>query len=225
MLQIKKDLRILMRTSMLSLLLLSIMMLLQACFPFGPEDIEEFDIVATFHDENYNFSAVKTYAMPDSVAHIDNSGGNPDLQSSRQFDDLILSQIAANMKAINYERIDNPDEADVVLTVAVTVQGFNLYGAYDYSNYWGYYTPGFDDGYNYGYGDYGSNTGYDLKTGTVMVNMADLDEASASTIPNPWLAIINGVTEQSFTNTSRRLIELINQCFAQSPYLGTSAAQ
>jgi hypothetical protein len=218
--------RNLIRVGLFSILLIGSMVLLQACFPYGPEDIEEFDIVGTFYKDGVDFSAIKTYAMPDTIVHIDNSGGDPNLQTSREYDQLVLDQIAANMKALNYERIEDPETADVILTVAVTASGYNLYGDYNYSDYYGYYTPGFGAGYDYGYTGTGTtSTTYDLKTGTVLITMADLDEATDTTIPAYWIALINGVTEQSFTNTSRRLIELINRCFAQSPYLGTSASQ
>ena len=215
----KKNQHLIFKTCFLGILLAGMMFVLQACFPYGPEDIEEFDIVGTFYDKVVNFSQIQTYAMPDSIARINNSGTTSEQEG--QYDDLILSQVAANMTALGYERVDDPDAADVIVTVAITLQGYNLYSNYDYSTYWGYYTPGYGSGYDYGYGGYDGQT-YDLQTGTVLINMADLDEASNGTIPSVWVAFINGITEQSYTNTSRRLISLINRCFSQSPYLGTS---
>ena len=74
MLLFKKNLHLWVRASLLSILILGSMFLLQACFPFGPEDIEDFDIVGTFYDENVNFGNFKTYAMPDTVVKVSNSG-------------------------------------------------------------------------------------------------------------------------------------------------------
>jgi hypothetical protein len=190
------------------------MFLLQACFPFGPENIEDFDIVGTFYDENENFSTFETYAMPDTIIHVDNSGVvSP---PTNDYDALILSQVAANMGAIGYERVDNPDDASMILTLAIAKEGYNLGNTYDYGDYYG---PGYD-GYGSG-GYYNTGSEYQMETGTLLMNLADHKD-SDSTKPSMWLAIINGVTEQSFTNTSRRLIELINQAFVQSPYLGTT---
>ena len=203
------------RVYIVSVLALGSIFLLQACFPFGPEDIEEFDIVATFFDENTSFNAYKTYAMPDSIAKIDRNG-LPDTQGrTGEYDALILSQIAANMGALGYERIENPDEADMLMTLAISLDGYELGGGYDYGDYYG-------PGYDYGTGNYAGGSGYDLETGTVIINLAALNPAAQTETKAIWLGLINGITEQSYTNTSRRLITLINQCFSQSPYLGTS---
>ncbi len=212
MLLIKKNLHLWVRVSLLSILILGSMVFLQACFPFGPEDIEDFDIVGTFYDENVNFGAFKSYAMPDTIVHVDNSGV---ITRTGDFDALILSQIAANMGAVGYTRVKNPDNADMLLTLAISREGYNLGNTYNYDDYYG-------DRYDYGSGGYyDSGSDYQLETGTLLINLADHKVEGGST-RSLWLGLINGITEQSFTNTSRRLIELINQAFVQSPYLSTS---
>jgi hypothetical protein len=213
MLLFKKNLHLWVRVSLLSTLILGSMILLQACFPYGPEDIEDFDIVGTFYDENVNFSTYKTYAMPDTIAHVDNSGV---VTRTGDYDALVLDQVAANMGAIGYTRVDHASDADMLLTIAVAKEGYDTGNRYDYGDYYG-------DSYNsYGSGGY-YNTGseYQMETGTVLMNLADHKDSSGTAKPL-WLGLINGITEQSFTNTSRRLIELINQAFVQSPYLGTT---
>ncbi|TFH01414.1 MAG: DUF4136 domain-containing protein [Calditrichales bacterium] len=221
---IRKNLRIILRFGIFAGLLVSSMVLMQSCFPYGPEDIEEFDIVATFRADDVNFGAITTFALPDSIVRIDNSGGNNNSGTTGQYDALILDQVATNLVARGYTRVQDPDEADVIVTVAITLEGFNLYGEYNYSDYWGWYTPDYDDGYEYDYGGYGSQQNYDLQLGTVLINMSNPSLASTGTMPTIWIGIINGIAEQSLVNTSTRLIQLINQCFAQSPYLGRSGS-
>lgn len=214
MLLFKKNLHLWIRVSMLSILIIGSMVLLQACFPFGPEDIEDFDIVGTFYDENVNFSTFKSYAMPDTIAKVENSGVSSE---KGQYDDLILSQVAANMTAAGYTRVNDPAQADMLLTLVISRKDNALEDNYDYGDYYG------DDYDGYGSGGYyNSGTDYQLETGTLIMNLADHKDQSGSTRPSMWVGMINGVTEQSFTNTSRRLIELINQAFAQSTYLGTT---
>ena len=134
MLLFKKNLHLWLRVSMLSVLILGGMFLLQACFPFGPEDIEDFDIVGTFYDENVNFSNFKTYAMPDTIVKVSSSGVT---NEKGQYDDLVLSQIEANMTAIGYERINSPQNADMIMTVAVASEGYSIDASYDYGDYYG----------------------------------------------------------------------------------------
>jgi len=189
------------------------MFLLQACFPFGPEDIEDFDIVGTFYNEDVSFSSFKTYVMPDTIVHVDNSGVTT---RTGDYDALILSQVAANMTAVGYTRVGKDESPDMILTLAISNSGYNLENNYDYGDYYG-------DGYDgYGSGGY-YNTGseYQMETGTLLMNLANT-QGDGSLKSSMWLGIINGITEQSFTNTSRRLIELINQAYVQSPYLGTT---
>ena len=213
MLLLKKKLHLWIRVSLLSTLILGSMFLLQACFPFGPEEIEDFDIVGTFFDENVNFSNFKTYAMPDTIVKVSSSGINSEVG---QYDGLILSQIEANMSAAGYSRIQNPNQADMLLTVAIASEGYNIGNSYDYGDYYG-------DRYDYGSGGYYyTGSDYQVETGTVLMNLANHRDGDTARESAMWLGLLNGITEQSFTNTSRRLIELINQAFVQSPYLGTT---
>jgi len=213
MLLFKKNLNLWVRVSLLSILILGSMVLLQACFPFGPEDIEDFDIVGTFYDENVNFSTFKTYAMPDTVAHVRDTGVST---AKEPYDDLVLDQIAANMGAIGYVRVQDPEQAQMLLTVTHVSQGYNMASSYSYGDYYG-------DQYDYGSGGYYyTGSDYQLSTGTVLMALANHKDGDTTKESAMWLGMLNGVTEQSFTNTSRRLIELINQAFVQSPYLGTT---
>ena len=139
---IKKNLHLGLRVSLLSLLVAGSMFILQACFPFGPEEIEDFDIVGTFYDENVNFANFQTYAMPDTIAKVTSAGVS---QEKGQYDDLVLDQIEANMKAIGYTRVNDPEQADMLLTIAAVTEGYNLQGSYDYGEYYG-------SEYDYGYG-------------------------------------------------------------------------
>ena len=213
MLLFKKNLHLWVRASLLSSLILGSMFLLQACFPFGPEDIEDFDIVGTFYDENVNFSSFKTYVMPDTIVHVDNSGVSA---RTGDYDALILDQVAANMGAIGYTRVNRDENPDMILTLAISREGYNLESSYDYGDYYGSDYDGYGSG-NY----YTTGSQYQMETGSVLMSLSNT-EGDGSLRSSMWLGIINGITEQSFTNTSRRLIELINQAFVQSPYMGTT---
>ena len=214
MLLFKKTPPAVIRATVFSMLMLGSLFLLQACFPYGPTDIEEFDIVATFFDENANFAAYKTYAMPDTIARINPDGSVSTDVAIYDYDALILSQVAANMSAVGYTRVDNPEDADMTMTLAISKSGYNIGSSYDYGSYYG-------SGYGTS-GSYAGGSGYDLQTGTVIMNLSTHAQDGGLTTKGIWLGLLNGITEQSYTNTSRRLIELINRCFAQSPYLGTS---
>ncbi len=194
---------------------------LTGCFPFGPEEIDEFDVVATFYNENFNFGRVRTFAMPDSIAHI--SEGTSTV--SRGYDEIVLEQVASNMKALGYKREMDPETngADVLVLVSATNESYNIYSSSGYSENWGWYGGyGYESGYGYSYPGYGGSD-YSVRTGTVFIQMLDPNRPGADdTLPTEWLGLINGLTDDFPENVRARLVNTINQCFVQSPYLGSN---
>jgi hypothetical protein len=205
-------------------------MILSGCFPFGPESVEEFDIVATFYNENFSFGSVRTFAMPDSVMHVRSDGlPGDDPNISRSYDSVVLTQVASNMTALGYERVDPDSQAtDVLLTVSVTSGDLDLYSGYPYSDYWGWYSTGYgyENGYEYYYPGYGSGS-YSVRTGTLIIHMIDPNQPveDDQKLPSVWIGLINGLTSDNSLNVRKRLVDTINQCFVQSSYLGASSSQ
>ena len=102
-----------------------------------------------------------------------------------------------------------------------------MYGKYEFFKYfgdflgWEYYDLNIDEDWTYNYEGYGKPEYHGLRTGTLVVNMIDPAKASENTkqIPTIWLGVINGLAGDTFASTRTRLIDTINQCFVQSPYL------
>jgi hypothetical protein len=63
---------------------------------------------------------------------------------------------------------------------------------------------------------------YSFTTGTILINMADTSQVDpvAQTAQIIWGCAINGLINSG--NGTARVTDQINQCFAQSPYLGPS---
>jgi hypothetical protein len=212
---------ILVRQIVIPIMIILLAGIFGGCFPFGPEDVSDFDIVATLYNENYNFRQVTSFAMPDSIAHItDGSTSN----ISRQYDQIILDQVASNMQALGYERELDPETngADVLVTVSITNSSYNVYAGGGYSNYWGWYGGyGYESGYGYSYPGYGG-TNYEVRTGTLIIQIIDPNNPDANNnLPTQWIGLVNGLTDDTAFNVRTRLVNTINQCFVQSPYLGS----
>lgn len=201
------------------------------CYPDYGLNVEDFDVVATFYDKNFNFANVQTYAMPDTIVHYVDSTQQI-VSISRQYDTQILSQIESKMNSLGYTREMNPqiNGADVFILVGATAsQNYKVYGGSSWWPYWGWY-PGwgywpieqYGPGYGYWYPWWpgGSSYAYSYTTGTLAIAMVEPDSANHtnSTVPVRWIGAINGVTEGGVTLD--RITEKINQCFSQSPYLG-----
>ena len=204
------------------------LLLLPSCYPGGPEDIAELDVVVTHFDENFPFNRNPRYAMPDSVAHIVDPDDPNSIELSRQYDDDILQRIRENLDARGYVQVPDSSVAtqgsDVVIVVsAAGTKNFDVY-YYDWWGYWGWYPgwgywPGYGGGWGYYYPGYSTVVSYE--TGTLFIDMVDPNNPAMDTeqLPLVWNGTINGVLGASIVTTQGRIEDSIDQAFTQSPYL------
>jgi hypothetical protein len=186
-----------------------------ACTPGSEITAAESDVVLTLYDKDYDFGAVKRYAMPDSVIHIT---GDPDSTDSplisREYDDEILALVRSNFADRGYVLVDTNAVPAPDFAVVVTAQATQYWNMYSYWNPWypWYWYPPPTVGVSYAF-----------TIGTLYVQMGDLDlgvieEDGPGTAH--WSANMNGIIS-SGTGTTDRLFDAINQSFVQSPYLKT----
>ena len=198
-----------------------------SCYHDYGLEVEDYDVVATFYDRDFDFSSVQKYSMPDSVMHFVDEGDVK--QINREYDEFILSQVAMNLEALGYEVEQNPEQnpPDVVILVGVTSsETYVAYTSYPWYDYWGWYPGwGYWGGWGPGYGMYYPYYGYtsvsSYSTGTLLIDMVDRGarDEGEELIPSVWAGAVNGLLEGSSTEIRRRLTSSINQCFSQSPYL------
>lgn len=190
------------------------------CYPQENGYVNDYDIVATNYDKDFQFSQHKTYALPDSIVLV----GDQTLTGSVVFvdqksADLILNQIRANLNKLGWVEKDT-SVADIILLPSA-FKNTNVYYYYDYA-YWGWYYPGYYPGYGWGYPGYGYPypvaTSY--QTGTLFMQMTYRKGIEASSVPVVWTSVINGLLNVgSSSSVTSRITTTINQAFNQSPYL------
>jgi len=194
-------------------------------------DLSYKQIVATNHDASVNFGNYETYYMSDDVTLI---GDDPlDTIADAAISTPVIQAIAKNMADRGYTRVSLPDNADLgintaVITVTTTVV------SYPPSYWWGYpgyggcyygYCGGYYPWYGYGYG-YGYGYSYSYKTGSLMIQMADLknvDDVNHK-INIVWTNFNTGVLNDGTGGTTANVnagVNAINQAFTQSTYLTT----
>lgn len=188
----------------LFLLFLSFGFLITGCYPGDALTPSETDIISTFYVQDTDFSSKLTYAMPDSVLHMDGDG-NVENNSGR-YDKQILSQIEYNLTQMGYQEESNPENADVLVTAVITTTTWVSGGCYPS---WGYWYP---------YGGWCYPVVYTYNTGTLVITMAEPDNQNEASVI--WFAGINGIIDDSAANISTRLDQNIDQAFNQSEYLG-----
>lgn len=202
--------------------------LLSSCTPESDLPTPESDVVITLYNQQVDFGAITTFAMPDTIIHLVAEGDSDQL--SRKYDQAILSLIATNLEARGYVRIDegSPDVPDVLVLAGASALEFWYWYSYypgdDWSWYpgwgwWGGY-PGWD--WSYPPPSYGPAYAYTL--GTLFVTMVDPNKPDAGNtmITTCWLGVCNGLLNPAGPSKLARLSDSINQLFTQSPYLRSS---
>ncbi len=191
-------------------------LMLWGCYPQGPEYVEDLDVVLTKHNEEYDFTAKATYAMPDRIVKItgdviegEEPSFIPDVNA-----EVILATIANNMADLGWVQVDIEDDPDVLLLPAAwettTIYYYYDYWYYWYGGYWGWYYPYYPPVYASSY-----------TTGTLLMSIADPDVISTDgNRINQWSGAINGILTGTFD--ANRINEAINKAFAASPYLKTN---
>lgn len=194
----------------LSMLSISVIIMLTACYPGGVEYYEETDIVHTNFEEDFDFTAQRTYAMPDSVVKITGNliqGEDPEM-IEEPYNTEILQLIETNMQNYGWQKVADPATADVVLLPAAWTNTT----IYFWSNYWCWYYPWYCGwGWGWYYPSFSSFT-----TGTLLMTITvNGDEYVEPT--EVWSGAINGLL--SGRQDGQRITRGINQAFTQSPYL------
>lgn len=196
-----------------------------ACGLGEPTDIEELDVVVSYRDPNTDFSALRTYAMSDTIAIIqdpENPDANRTVNTSLQTS--ILNQIAANMQNAGFTRLTdtNGPKPDVVMQVsAMATTSTDVYYSSWYPTWGAYYGSWY--GASFGVGWYPYSVPY-VTTSTIGSLIMEMTNPNAPNtaeqqIPSLWIGILNGYLEETVPVDSNRVTNGINQAFSQSPYL------
>jgi hypothetical protein len=190
------------------------------------------DTVVTFHDASFNFQAIQTFSMPDTVVHFAPLTGTP-LDVSRAFDQTILSRVRADFISRGYTEDTDPRNVRpdfVVLVGATATQNYNAfvsypwYGSWGFYSGWGWYAPGFDTSWGIAYPWYPTVgiTSYDR--GTVVVTLIPTLSVNplGRSVTAAWAGVATSLLNGTLTTTS--VNNAIDEMFRQSPYL-TAASQ
>lgn len=200
---------------------LALTVFFSACRPSALEYITDYDLVVTNYNPDYNFSAVNTYFLPDSVVFITDNPGQVD----HRYDNAILASVKRNLDALGWTQLPAApgNKADVVVLVGAAAATYASCASYCWYCYWGwypgwgYYPPAWGPGWGWGYPPTTICSSY--STGSVFVSITNPDDAAANKMPVEWTGVMNGLLEGSESSIKSRLSTNIDQMFTQSPYL------
>jgi hypothetical protein len=201
-----------------SIFFFALAILLLGCYPDGPDNVDELDVVLTNFKE-YDFQAKATYAMPNRIVKITGNiveGEDPVFMPDVTANS-ILQMIEINMTDLGWQRVEIDENPDLLLAPGAW-ETTNIFYWYDYYYWWyGGYYPYWGCCYGYYPPAYVSS----YTTGTLIMTLIDPDVISGSGSPiSQWTGAINGVLSGVFDST--RVSRAVDQAFEQSPYLKTN---
>jgi len=177
-------------------------------------------VVQTSQEPGVNFGSYKTYYISDTIAAI-TADPNDSLWTDNDAKQLVEA-VKTNMNARGYTFVAN-SHANPDLGLGLTViKDLNIGVIYPgwWWGYWGGCYWGYC-GYPPYYPWYGGGIVYTVPTGTLVLDMIDLKNATSNEkLYVPWGSVMSG----GLGNTSNDIqlgVNAIDQAFIQSPYVQT----
>ena len=184
-------------------------------------------VVTTFRDSTFDFGALTTFAMPDTVIHFQPLIGTP-VAVTRQFDATILNQVRNNFVARGYVQDTRPDSIQpsfVVLVGTTESDSYNAFVGYPWYASWGFwtgwrwYTPGFDNSWTIVYPWFASVGVTAYTRGSIVVTLIPTAQVNPldKSVRATWAGVATAILATSPSNAA--VAAVIDQMFALSPYL------
>lgn len=166
--------------------------------------------------------SARTFALPDTIIELPLGSS----LISHEADHQVVSHIRDHFIALGWRDVTNVQGAhpDVVILTADNTREQSGVAYGDWFGAWGslpYWGPAV--GPAWGWGMPVGAIPYVYQSGTILITMLDLraEDVSAKRIPLLWAGVIDGILPSGANarNTMPRIIDGIDQAFAQSPYL------
>lgn len=190
-------------------------------------------IVTTFHDTTFGFTALRTFAMPDTIVALFPTAASPNAVS-RMFDQVILNQVRQDLLSRGFTAVTSPvaTRPDFVVLVGMTATskydawvGYHWFKFWGFSPVWNFFTPRFTDAWGIVYPWFGliGATSYDQGTLIIDVIPTASVDRQRQTIQSAWAGVAAGILDGPVN--SARLTTVIDQMFALSPFFTASSSK
>jgi hypothetical protein len=183
--------------------------------------------VTVFKDSTFNFTTLRTFAMPDTVVHFNPVTGTP-LAVTRQFDQVALDRVRQNLLVRGFTQVANPATTQpdfVVLVAATAVPSYNAWIGYSWFSVWGFspvwrwFQPGFTTAWTIVYPWFAVVGTTSYERGTLIVDVIPTSSVNPATrtIRSAWAGVATSLLDGIID--ANAVTAAIDQMFALSPYL------
>ncbi len=204
-------------------------LLLSGCGAPSSDNPVDQDVVVTAPYGSYDFKQARTYSAPNEIPVTKTSNTESEPVQSALTPDLqnaILAAVNQNMEMYGYRRVTKPEEGkpDVSLEISAlgTTQTDTYYSSWS-STWGGYYAPWYGASFAVGWAPVAVPYVSTAQYGALLINMTNPNapDPATQTIPTLWSGAVAGLVTGTAPGASaqQRIVEGINQAFAQSTYL------
>lgn len=202
---------------------LIISFLLFSCYPDGPENSEDYSLMASAFNPEYPFENAQTYLLPDTIIFYKDDGQKDDVDLTDKQKKTFVTTVRENLDIYGWTDNTGIDTtADVLVFVSVISSTFSgsLWDDWFYYHGWGNYKPVDPDGHYSWIPGYSSFL-YEYNVGSMLITMVDVDglEDIPEDPPAVWIGGINGLLNSSLTVNTEPVVNAINKVFELSPIL------
>lgn len=196
---------------------LAVPFIITSCYPGGARYVDQLDLVYTNYSDEFDFSSVSTFTIPDSIPLVEEDSRPNNVEFVKDpYRSTIISELRAQMEARGYQYVAKSADPDLIIFPTASTDTETYY--YYWGGYWswwgwggGWYYPGYYPGYGYA-------TSYEVGTVMVQAVYEDPNIADGDDKPVVWVGVMNGLLQGSTNSVDQRIESSIQQMFAQSEY-------
>src|SRR6185436_14511577 len=97
-----------------------VLLLAAGCYPHGADFVEDYDVVYTNYNSNFNFKSKTKYAIPNKIVKMTGNAitGDPPKYVPDLLAGPMLARMESNMSALGYTKVDISQSPDLILAPA-----------------------------------------------------------------------------------------------------------
>ena len=191
-----------------------------------PQDSDDEYLVYTSPAKDVDFTQFQTFDIADSLLII-GQGSKPEYSQSNNALALI-QEFRINMEKLGYIYTPSNPDADLGIQLTYIIKTERYVQYYNNDPYWwldypGYWPSGYWGNW-YGW-YYPYPVAYTYTTNAFVAEMVDLTTEEGKALKIIWSCYIGGPAGYSTQDDVNRMVNSVNQAFAQSPYLTRNTTQ
>jgi hypothetical protein len=188
-------------------------------------------LIEAYRDTGFDFTALHTFAMPDTIVHR-GATGDAALDVTRRYDRAIIARARADLVALGFSEITDPQRVRpdfVVLIESPCADEYSAWSAHPWYDVWGFYqgwgwyAPKFDVDWSLMYPWYPAVGVANYAKGSLLFSLVPTTPVNETEkrLKSSWAGAASALLDRELSDADIR--QAIDIMFMLSPYLKSTA--